>query len=258
MAMAANAGTFDAGMAAWQAWQRAPWGRLYYDVAHANLARHLGAAPLAILDAGGGNGADALRLAGQGHDVTLLDSSTEMLADARRAAEAQGLAGRLTVRQGDCLAIPDLFPGQPFDVVLCHNVLQYAADAGAPLRRGGLLSLLAPNRHAEPLRAALREGDLAAAYALLDAPTRQTHVFKATMRLYTASEVVALLNAPNYAVIGQYGVRCLCDYLPDDGRKNDPAYYAELERLENALAATYPYDLVARYFHLMVRKEQSA
>lgn len=222
------------------------------------------AAPLRILDAGGGNGADAIRLAEQGHEVVLLDYAPEMLASARRAAEAQGVAGRVTLRQGDCLAVPDLFPDPTFDVVLCHNVLQYAGDAdallravGAPLRPGGLLSVLAPNRHAEPYRAALREGDLAAAYALLDAPARETHIFGATMQLYTADEIAACLQSLGHAVIGQYGVRCLCDYLPDDSRKDDPVYFADLERLETVLASSYPYCLLARYFHLLARRAEA-
>ncbi|MFE9555012.1 hypothetical protein ACFYOD_16220 [Streptomyces sp. NPDC006703] len=32
---------FNTAMAAWQQWQEAPWGRLRYTVAEANLARHL-------------------------------------------------------------------------------------------------------------------------------------------------------------------------------------------------------------------------
>lgn len=68
----ATAAAFDAGMAAWQEWQTAPWGRLYYAMTHANLGRHLAPAPLRILDAGGGNSAGAICLAAQGHEVVLL------------------------------------------------------------------------------------------------------------------------------------------------------------------------------------------
>ncbi|MEE1761369.1 hypothetical protein [Streptomyces sp. SP17KL33] len=32
---------FDAAMATWQEWQDAPWGRLRYSIAEANLLRHL-------------------------------------------------------------------------------------------------------------------------------------------------------------------------------------------------------------------------
>jgi len=257
----AAAATFDAGLAGWKDWQAAPWGRLYYGVSRANVRRHVGAGPLRILDAGGGNGPDALYFAELGHSVALLDFSAHMLADAQRAAERRGVADCITFHHADCLAIPDLFPDAQFDLVLCHNVLQYVGDVGAllgavcaPLRPEGLLSLMVVNRYSEPYRAAFREGDLVAAYARLDASTEETPVFGATMRLYTADELVAALKDCGCAMSGQYGVRCLADYLPDDGRKDDPAFFAHLERLEHALAGTYPYYLLARYVHVIARK----
>ncbi|MFI8521662.1 hypothetical protein ACIGEZ_28180 [Streptomyces sp. NPDC085481] len=72
----ATSAQFDTAVAAWQDWQEAPWGRLRYAVAEANLARHLdglGARPLRVLDLGGGDGGDALRLAVRGHHVTIVD-----------------------------------------------------------------------------------------------------------------------------------------------------------------------------------------
>ncbi|HEX7588285.1 MAG TPA: methyltransferase domain-containing protein, partial [Anaerolineae bacterium] len=42
---------------------------------------------LRFLDASGGNGLASIPFAAQGHHVTLLDYSTEMLAEARRNAE---------------------------------------------------------------------------------------------------------------------------------------------------------------------------
>ena len=256
--MSATADAFDAGLAGWKEWQEASWGRLYYTVLRANLQRHIGERPLHILDAGGGNGADALYFAERGHRVALLDFSTGMLADARRAAEARGLTARLTFHHADCLAVPDLFPAQAFDVVLCHNVLQYVDDAGVLLRalRGslklrGVLSIMGMNRHSEVYRAVFGQGDLTAAYAQLDARDEVTPVFGTTMRLYTADEMAQALRSLGCDVIGQYGVRCVADYLPDDGRKDDPQFYADLERLECALATTHPYALLARYFHLI-------
>ena len=256
--MSATADAFNAGLADWKEWQEASWGRLYYTVVRANLQRHLGERPLHILDAGGGNGPDALYFAARGHRVTLLDFSTGMLADARRVAEARGLTTHLTFHHADCLAVPDLFPAQTFDVVLCHNVLQYVDDAGAllralcvPLKPRGVLSVIGMNRYSEVYRAVFGQGDLITAYARLDARNEVTPVFGATMRLYTADEMAPALRSLGCEVVGHYGVRCVADYLPNDGRKDDPQFYADLARLECALATTHPYNLVARYFHLI-------
>ena len=81
---------FDAHFDQWKDWPKTPWNRLMYSTAHRNLQRHLGEAPLQILDAGGGNGEDAFFLLRLGHDVVLQDFSSEMLADARQRAAREG------------------------------------------------------------------------------------------------------------------------------------------------------------------------
>ncbi|WP_030724510.1 class I SAM-dependent methyltransferase, partial [Streptomyces sp. NRRL F-2580] len=115
-------------MTTWQEWQDAPWGRLRYAIAEANLVRDLdglGDGPLRILDLAGGDGGDAMRLAARGHHVTIVDYSPAMLAAAAERASAGGLTELITCVQADVTALPaDLAAGQ-FDVVLCHNLLQY-------------------------------------------------------------------------------------------------------------------------------------
>ena len=66
---------FDQSVERWLAEQHMPWSRIKYAVTQANLRRHLGAGPLRILDAGGGNGLESLALAAGGHHVTLVDYS---------------------------------------------------------------------------------------------------------------------------------------------------------------------------------------
>ncbi|MEU9111105.1 hypothetical protein AB0D04_04695 [Streptomyces sp. NPDC048483] len=77
---------FTTAMATWQEWQDAPWGRLRYAIAEANLVRQLpgpGTGPLRILDLAG-DGGDALRLAARGHHVTVADHAPAMLATTAR------------------------------------------------------------------------------------------------------------------------------------------------------------------------------
>src|SRR2546421_627042 len=106
---------FDTAMATWQEWQEAPWGRLRYTIAEANLVRHLGtdSGPLRILDLAGGDGGDALRLAARGHHVTIVDYAPVMLAAATERASAAGLTERITCVQADVTALPtDLTDGE--------------------------------------------------------------------------------------------------------------------------------------------------
>lgn len=241
--------------------QDAPWGRLCHSIGLANVQRHLDGQPLRILDAGGGNGLDAIPLAVQGHTVTLLDLTGEMLAEARRNAEASGVAERMAFYQTDLTTIPDLFPEAQFDLIMCHNVLQYAGDLGAairavchPLQPGGLISAICVNRYSEPYRQALMQLDLDAAYASLDAKTIFAYTIGVPVHAYVAEDLVGPLEQAGCLVIGQYGVRCVNDYILDNNLKYDPAFFGRLERLELALTDRYPYYLLARFFQLIARK----
>ncbi|WP_232664432.1 methyltransferase domain-containing protein [Pseudonocardia sp. TRM90224] len=243
-------------MTAWQTWQDSPWGRLRYAVAGTNLARHLGGAFLRVLDLGGGDGLDSVGLAAAGHDVTIVDRDTDMLAAARERAGAAGAP--VTLVQADVAALPHL---SPFDVVLCHNVIPYVSDVQATLRvavdllrAGGLLSVMSLNRHSAPLVAAIREVDPVAALAALDTAQSHTATFDTAITLHTAEDIGATLTELGCAVDGHYGIRSFCDYITDDERKHDPTFFADLERLELAVTDREPYKHVARMFQLIARR----
>lgn len=245
----------------WKAEQAQPWTQLKYRLVAANLDAHLPPGSLRILDAGGGNGVEALRLAQAGHAVTLVDASAAMLADAHDAAEDLGLSARLRLLHHDLQELHMLFPAAEFDVVLCHNVLQYVPDVGllldglaAALRPGGLLSLVSVNRYSAPYQAAFLHHDLERALASLDQQTHHGQLFDTAMTLTTAEEVGALLSARGFEPIHHYGVRCLCDYWGDNAEKQQPAVMAQLERLERRLSAAHPYKHLARYYQLVAQR----
>ncbi|MCE6995105.1 methyltransferase domain-containing protein [Saccharothrix sp. S26] len=238
----------------WREWQRTPWGRLHYTQANANLARHLPPAPATVLDLAGGDGADALRPVRAGHRVTVVDRSAEMLADAEHAFAEAGLPVRLVHAD-----LADLPVRGPFDVVLAHNVIQYLPDPASALRTaltlvapGGLLSVIALNRHSEPLRRATMDLDPAAALAALDTDQARTRTFDTTLTLHTADQVVEWLDG--CVLLGHYGINAVTGYVADNDRKHDPAFFADLERLELALADRMPHPMPARFFHLVFRR----
>jgi S-adenosylmethionine-dependent methyltransferase len=260
--MMVSPATFDDNVEKWTQEQQAPWSVLKYKIIQANLRRHLSPdSPLRILDVGGGNGLDALPLARAGHDVTIVDYSREMLEDGRQRVEMAGLQQKVALHCADIRQIPALFAHQTFDVVLCHNVLQYVADIReliqavlTPLKAGGLLSLVSVNRYSVPYRAAFFQGDLESAHALLDQRQVDAIVFGAPMTLYTGEEIRAMLPEVGCAFDRYYGVRCICDYWGDTERKTDPAIMAPLEQLEMALTDRHPYNLLARYFQVIGHK----
>ncbi len=252
---------FDQHMRRWTDEQQTPWSQLKYALTHANLQRHIGSAPLRILDAGGGNGLDAIPLAQDGHRVDLIDASPSMLAHATTNAAAAHVADRISLHHGEIVPLATQMPRATFDLVLCHNVLQYVPDVatlldalGAPLKADGVLSLISINRYSVPYQAAFLDADLTTAYAKLNQPNDAARIFQTPMQVYTPEELSTLLAQHGYRVIAYYGIRCICDYWGDNDRKSDPATFAQLQRLEFALTDRHPYNLLARYLHIIATR----
>src|SRR5260370_17723816 len=157
------------------AYLETPEGRLRADLAFANLHEFLpapaGVTPPRALDLGCGTGAAAVRLARLGIHVTLLDSSPTMLALAERTIVEAGVSDNITVKHGDAAQLADIFQTESFDIILCHNLLEYVDDPGSVFCRAlrlipdssVLLSVLVRNQAGEVLKAVLQTRDLAAA-----------------------------------------------------------------------------------------------
>jgi S-adenosylmethionine-dependent methyltransferase len=223
-----------------------PLERLRYSVTEANLLRHVDPGPQRVLDVAGGSGIEAVRLAALGHEVTVLDPAGAMLSTAIATADAVDVADRLNVVQAGALDAPEVFAGHEFDVVLCHNLLHFVDEPGevlhaviAPLREGGLLSVLGPNADFEPMHAAVRGLD-------------PEEAVRALAREASVGELVALLADLGVEEVVRYGVRCVSDLLPSIDP--DPAFLEDLERLELAMADRMPQLLTARFFHLVARR----
>ena len=262
--MSATPDAFDRHIEQWINEQATPWGQLRYRLTQANLAKYLGSTPLHILDAGGGNGVDSLPLARRGHFVEIVDYSGQMLADAARRAAQEGLQDLINLHQANVHEVGSLFPDSHFDVVLCHNVLQYVEDVPAllkslarPLKESGLLSLISINRYSLPYHAAFLRDDLAGAFSQLDGRQTKALTFDTLMTNYSVEEVGEMLDSAGCQVVHDYGLRCLCDYWGDNERKSDPSIFEQLERLEYALTDRYPYKLLARYYQVIARKRQA-
>jgi len=96
--------------------------RVYDAVTWKYLEPHVPAEPNAlVLDAGGGTGRWATRMAEKGCKVVLMDSSEKMLNAAAEKVKAKGLQHRITLQKGD---IADTGYGdETFDMVLCEHAL---------------------------------------------------------------------------------------------------------------------------------------
>ncbi|WP_154402558.1 hypothetical protein [Nocardioides speluncae] len=119
--------------------------------------------------------------------------------------------------------------------------------------QGGLLSLIGHNAAGRTLFTLLREGP-AAAYDGLDRTSRRTEQFNHDVRVVDPDETADRLTAAGLEIVGRYGGRIANDLLTDDAAKRDPAYYADLERLELALCDREPYSRIGAFWQLVARK----
>jgi len=243
-----------------------PEGRLRSDLAFANLQDFVplqDEPSLCALDLGCGTGNTGIRLARLGIHVTLLDSSPAMLDIAKRAVAEAGVVDKIVLQYGDATQLADLFHGRSFDVILCHNILEYCDDPGAVLRgvacalrdSSAILSVLVRNQAGEVFKAAIQTGDLAVAESGLTAKWGEESLYGGRVRLFTSDGLRAMLTEASLAAIAERGVRALADYLPPSVSRS--AEYKRIFELERKLAIRPEFAAVARYTHCLARRVSS-
>ena len=263
-ATAKDENRFEIDASRYAAYLDTPLGRLRADLVFANLQEFLPASTeyssLRALDLGCGTGAAAASLARLGFHVTLLDSSAAMLDLAQRTVAEAELNDNVTLKLGDAACLDAIFPSASFDLILCHNLLEFAADPAAVLRgaarllrdSSALLSVFVRNQAGEVLKAALQTGDLAAAEQTLTADWGEESLYGGKVRLFTPQTLESLLRDASLTTKAQHGVRVLADYLPT--KLSPSADYERIFALERKLAQRREFFGVARYLHCLATR----
>jgi len=244
---------FDQNAPAWGQYNASAGGRLRHAIILHHLQAHLSHAPLHILDVGGGTGEMAADLAKMGHGVTLLDFSPAMVEQAgRRCAGLDVTPVCANVGQ-----LAELFQSESFALVLCHSLLEFLDHPAALLvelarvvQKGGLLSIVAGNRHHLPLRAALVRQDFCQALLGLDGEIPAVDLFGLPRRTFYPEDVRQMIQTAGVQLLGEYGVRIFADLLSDAPQLTD-----DLLALELAASSRLPYRDLARFVQFIARKE---
>jgi S-adenosylmethionine-dependent methyltransferase len=240
-------------------------GRLRSELAWENVRRFLprDAAKHRALDVGGGTGFASMRLARLDHEVTLLDSSEQMLRIARQDADACGVTARISFRHAETGQLRELFSAESFDVVVCHNLLEYSEDPSTTvrgmahvLRTDGVLSVVVRNRAGEVLKEAVKSGDWKLAVANLTAETVVDTLYGNRMRLFTPADLHEMLAQAGFEAVAEHGVRVFFDYLAQQNPTD--ATYSEIFELESKLGARPEFFAIARYIQVIARRSRAS
>lgn len=213
------------------------------------------AAGLRVLDIGGGTGDFAVRVAGLGAEVLVVDPSPDALAALGRRAREHDVATRVEGIQGDLESLPSLLADRPVDVVLCHGVLDVVDEPdrawesfAAVLPAGGLLSVVVAQLHAGVLARAMA-GHLHQAHELLLAP----HAGEGPRR-FTDADVRAAAARAGFRIDAVHGIRVFADLVPGPLLDLEPGAAEALVALEEAVAERPEYLPLAQQLHVLATR----
>jgi SAM-dependent methyltransferase len=234
-------------------------GRVRFEVVSRQLDDHLAQPAQHVVDIGGGNGMQAIRLALKGHRTEVVDPSADMMRRAREALAHQPKAVRdrvgFVAARGE--EAPALLGRGGFDAVLCHGVLMYLPDP-RPLieaivslaRPGGLISVLTKNASSLAMRPALT-GKYTEALEALDSD-RTMGRLGVTTRGDTLDHLRSLLSSAGAEMAEWYGVRVATDHREDP--PEDDEEVAPILELEYRMGAADPYRAVAPLLHVVATR----
>lgn len=205
---------------------------------------------MTVLDFGSGEGDTAAYLASC-NEVTAVEPSADMLS--RRSS------GAYTQLQGGIELVQSM-PADSFDMVVCHNVLEYVDDKAAYLhalsrvvKPGGCLSLVKHNRAGRVMQMAVLLNEFAMANTLLDGGSGTTSQFGA-IRYYEDEDALRWL--PDFACEKVWGARTFWDLQQKQACHTDPDWQQKMLALEHRVAELPDYQRIAFFHHLLLRKER--
>ena len=223
-----------------------PWGKIQYDITFAQLA-HL--EDLDILDFGAGFGLVSQFLS-QKNRVTAVEPEADLLlADDHQT---------FTKIIGSLEALEDL-PSQTFDVICCHNVLEYIEPNQRPayiqnferlLRPGGRLSIIKHNQVGKVLQSVVLNNDIETALALLEGEDFKSLSF-AQGKVYSLSDLekMSQLTIDNYLAIRSFYS------LQPNHFKTEKGWLEKMTQMELAVCDLKPYKDISFLQHVWMRKE---
>ncbi|KRN29582.1 hypothetical protein IV38_GL000468 [Lactobacillus selangorensis] len=232
-------------LAAYQAQTKSVTGRYFYAEVKAQLDHHMPAGKR-VLDFGSGLGITADVLASD-LAVTAYEPDADLRAHAVHQHDYQTIGG-------DWAAFKQWLTAQaPFDLILCHNVLEYvpnpsevAAFLGTHLADGGRLSIIKQNRAGRVLNAAIGQDDVDQAQAVLDGSLADSPFF-GTIHYYSNADLQVWLLGTNTKRLAKLGIRNFYGF-------HEQPYTDEALQLELAVCTEPAYRAVAYYNHIIVGK----
>lgn len=226
---------------------KTPWGRLFYRLVWYNLQFK----DKKILDFGSGFGVTANHLA-EFNYVTAVEPNKEMLEHRICDNSYEQIIGsneKLKEMEDDS-----------FDVILCHNVLEYVEERGELmaefhrlLKKDGVLSIVKHNKAGKVMHKAVFENNIDEAMSLLSGENAVSQNF-GTINEYETEELREYI-AGKFTLDKVGGIRTFFGIQPNSF-KSEPDWEDRMFALECAVENNPTYANVAFFQHLILSKNE--
>ena len=202
-----------------------------------------------ILDFGSGEGITANHFA-EKNDVTAIEPSKEMLSNAWKDYEYTQIVGDVNALSA--------FKNETFDMIICHNVLEYIDDKAAVvkalarvLKKDGIISIVKHNRAGRVMQMAVLLDDFEKANEILDGKDSTASKF-GTIRYYEDNDITKW--EPQITVSDILGIRTFWDLQQNQQKHGDEAWQEKMLQLELRVSQMQEYKDIAFFHHLLLKK----
>ena len=205
-----------------------------------------------ILDFGSGEGITANHFA-ENNNVVAVEPSEDVLVNRWADFEYRQI-------QGDVKEL-SAFKDNTFDMVICHNVLEYIEDKKSVLlelhrvlKPQGILSIVKHNRAGRVMQMAVLLDELEKANELLDGKNSTASRF-GTIRYYEDEMISKWV--PGLKIKDCLGIRTFWDLQQNQEKHNLEEWQSRMMQLEMRVSRIEEYRQIAFFHHLFFAKETS-
>ncbi len=202
-----------------------------------------------ILDFGSGEGITADHFA-RSNRVVAVEPWEDMLKDAWTDHVYRQVIG-------DIKSLAE-FGDNSFDIIICHNVLEYIDDKVSVVRNlsrvlkpDGFISLVKHNRNGRVMQMAVLLDDFEKANKLLDGEDSMASKFGA-IRYYEDSDVIRWCS--DLYIDRTYGIRTFWDLQQNQEKHSEEDWQEKMIQLETRVSEMNDFINIAFFHHLIIKK----
>ena len=202
-----------------------------------------------VLDFGSGKGITASYFA-KDNEVIAIEPNDEMISERITDNDYTQICG-------DVNSLKE-FEDESFDVILCHNVLEYALERediikefARILKKGGVLSILKHNRAGRVMQMVVLLNNFDHANELLDGKNGKTSLFG---DIHYYDDLDILKWSDNFEIEKVLGIRTFWDLQQNQDIQKDENWQKEMIAMEERVSEIEEFKSIAFFHHLILKK----